>query len=199
MFFPWHLLITLVAVISVPLYLLYKVRITPQRKITYASILCLSIFMVIICVIRMAAGVLPGGTGDQVWIIFWTAIESTTAVVMVSLTAYPRLLKRARANRAAAAGNAFIPSPWVVVRAKRRLERSSDWFRTRVATRAAREEVDEDWVAGRENEAGGVRQPRPVLLQERRRSTGDVMLSSSSSAPPKESILLERWVTDRTV
>ena len=193
-------------VIFVPLYLLYRVRITPRRKIAYASLLCLSIFMVIICVIRVSAGELPNGTGDQVWIIFWTAVEATTAVIMFSLTALPRLIKKARRSRARAAAEAAGRGANVRVaplataarrRMERRLERSRDWFRSRTGTRANREEIEDGWAAEERGvEAKGPRPPGPVLLEWR--NGDDMTLSSTSSTPPKP-IELQRWNAGHTI
>lgn len=68
--------------------ILWNVRIPLRAKCGIAVALCLSIFMMIMAVVRMAFGELMPGLSDTVWIYFWWDLESSTAVFMVSATAF---------------------------------------------------------------------------------------------------------------
>jgi len=105
-------------VIAIPLTLLYPVRLPLDRKLALGSMLCLSFFMMIIAIIRTALAPLPDNQViDTSWLIFWEGIEATTAIIMVSLTAFRSLFgqermrsrereskKRARAKRESGKG-----------------------------------------------------------------------------------------------
>ena len=82
--------------ISIPLYLLYQVRITLARKLAAFFILGLSVFMIVISAIRLAFIQLPRDTSDAVWLHFWTNLEAAIAIMMVSLTAARSLFVQER-------------------------------------------------------------------------------------------------------
>ena len=67
------------------------VKIDLRRKFALATILCLSVFMIIIAIVRVAASVLPGGVTDTAWLFFWQTMEAAVAVITVSLTAFRSL------------------------------------------------------------------------------------------------------------
>ena len=84
-------------VLSVPVCILWRVRISVRQKIGLAFSLCLSCVMVIVTIVRIA-GMRPRGTGsvDIIWLVFWQQQECSIAVLMVSISAFRSL---------------FIPSP----------------------------------------------------------------------------------------
>lgn len=84
-------------VLSLPVSILWKVRISVRQKIGLACSLCLSCFMVIVTIVRIA-GMKPRGSGsvDIVWTAFWQQQECSIAVLMVSVSAFRSL---------------FVPSP----------------------------------------------------------------------------------------
>ena len=47
--------------------------------------------MIIIAIVRLALSTLPNGVTDVSWLFFWQGIEAATAIIMVSLTAFPGL------------------------------------------------------------------------------------------------------------
>ena len=72
--------------ISLPLALLYQVRLDFTRKLAIAAILCLSVAMIVIASIRLAFGFLQFELTDTVWLSFWQTMEAATGVTMVSIT-----------------------------------------------------------------------------------------------------------------
>lgn len=84
-------------VLSLPVIILWKVRISVRQKIGLAFSLCLSCVMVIVTIVRIA-GMRRKGSGsvDIVWLAFWQQQECSIAVLMVSVSAFRSL---------------FIPSP----------------------------------------------------------------------------------------
>lgn len=82
-------------VISIPIWLLSSVKLELKRKLALGTVLCLSIFMVIIAVIRYTLDSIPLKNGttipDTIWLFFWQSIESCVSIIMVSLTAFRSL------------------------------------------------------------------------------------------------------------
>ena len=79
-------------VLSLPVSILWKVRISVRQKIGLAFSLCLSCIMVIVTIVRIA-GIKPRGSGsvDIVWLVFWQQQECSIAVLMVSVSAFRSL------------------------------------------------------------------------------------------------------------
>ena len=67
------------------------VKIDLRRKFALAAVLCLSVLMIIIAIVRVAASSLPGGVTDTAWLFFWQTMEAAVAVITVSLTAIKSL------------------------------------------------------------------------------------------------------------
>jgi hypothetical protein len=80
-----------ILVISLPIILLSKVNISHKRKIILGIALCLSIFMIFICIIRVTTCKLSNGIIDSTWLGLWQCIETNTAILMVPLTAFRSL------------------------------------------------------------------------------------------------------------
>ena len=80
-------LILTLPVISIPVYLLWKVKIKLRQKLWMGTFLCLSAFMIVIAIVRLSGLRTQGTTLDLVWKRFWQQVEACVAVLMVSLTA----------------------------------------------------------------------------------------------------------------
>ena len=81
-------IVTDILVVSFPIALLWRVRITFRQKIGLAVSLCLSLVMVITAITRIAGIKLAGGNVDIVWLVFWQQQECSIAVIMVSVSAF---------------------------------------------------------------------------------------------------------------
>lgn len=68
--------------------ILWNVQIPIRAKLGIGSALCLSLFMIIVAIIRVALGKIGTGVTDTVWTYFTFILEACTAVFMVSLTAF---------------------------------------------------------------------------------------------------------------
>ena len=75
------------AVLAIPVALLWKVQIKPRQKLGLGFFLCLSISMIIVAAIRMS-GIHYHDTYDNTWIFMWQQVEACVAVMMISLTAF---------------------------------------------------------------------------------------------------------------
>lgn len=77
--------------ISIPVIILRKSSFDLRRKISIGAVLCLSLFMIAISLIRViSAGV--KGSEDQMWNSFWVQIEASVSVIAVCPTAFRSLL-----------------------------------------------------------------------------------------------------------
>lgn len=85
------LITDLLSVISIPILLLWSVRINLRRKFGLASLLCLSIFAIITNIIRASGHKLNNDLGDVIWIRFWLEMEACVAVTANSMTAFRSL------------------------------------------------------------------------------------------------------------
>ena len=83
--------LTDILVVSVPIALLWKVRITASQKIGLAGSLCLSLVMAIVAIVRISGIKLAGSAVDIVWLAFWQQQEASIAVIMVSVSAFRTL------------------------------------------------------------------------------------------------------------
>ena len=79
------------SVISIPVALIWKAQLNLQRKLIIGSLLSLSVFMIVIAIVRTALASLPNGVVDTSWLFFWQGIEAACAVIMVSLTSFRSL------------------------------------------------------------------------------------------------------------
>ncbi|MCJ1283213.1 hypothetical protein MMC26_002541 [Xylographa opegraphella] len=80
-------------VISIPVLLLWNVKVNIRRKIGLGCLLCLSIFAIITNIIRAAGHKLDNGQSDVVWILFWGEMEACIAVMANSMTAFRSLFR----------------------------------------------------------------------------------------------------------
>ncbi|MCJ1230794.1 hypothetical protein MMC12_007468 [Toensbergia leucococca] len=84
-------ILTDLLLISIPILLLWNVKINIRRKLGLASLLSLSIFAIITTIIRAAGHKLNNGQDDVTWILFWFEIEACVAVCANSMTAFRSL------------------------------------------------------------------------------------------------------------
>lgn len=77
-----------VLVLSFPIAILWRVRISARQKLGLGISLCLSAAMVIVAIIRIAGMSLADGTVDIIWLAFWQQQECSIAVLMVSMSAF---------------------------------------------------------------------------------------------------------------
>lgn len=74
-------------VLAIPIHLLWKVQIKMRQKLGLAAFLCLSIFMIIIAIIRIS-GFIYHNAFDEGWVYLWQQIEACVSVSTISLTAF---------------------------------------------------------------------------------------------------------------
>lgn len=80
--------------ISIPVFLLWRVRLSLRRKLALGGTLCLSIFMIVIVIIKVSTGTIADGQVDSPWVLYWLHVEAAVAVVVVSMTAFRVLFVR---------------------------------------------------------------------------------------------------------
>lgn len=100
-----------VLLVSIPIRLLWNLQMPLKKKVMLGSILSLSVFMVIIAIIRTTMAPLPNGVLDTSWIVFWQGMEAVVAVLMVSLTAFRGLFGDTVAKRSARKKGASAETP----------------------------------------------------------------------------------------
>ncbi len=83
--------LTTLPVITIPVALLWRVRLDVRRKMALGTTLCLSIFTIVTAIVRLSGGNSAGGQIDSSWVIFWLQIEAAVAVVVVSITTFRAL------------------------------------------------------------------------------------------------------------
>lgn len=88
-------------VLTIPIGLLWNVRIHTKQKVGIGVFLCLRVVMVVVAIIRTTGVHTSVGGLDLVWQIFWLQVEACTAVIMVSVTAFRSFLisKKPRSDR----------------------------------------------------------------------------------------------------
>ena len=77
----------IIAVVSIPIIILQRARIKLQQKFALGFFLCLSLFMVVIAIVRVSN--IKGVNGiDLRWELFWQYMEGSVAILMASITAF---------------------------------------------------------------------------------------------------------------
>ena len=71
--------------------LLWRVKISLRKKLALGSVLCLSVFAIIISIVKVAAADIINGQVDSIWGIFWVQAEACIAVMAVSFTIFRSL------------------------------------------------------------------------------------------------------------
>ncbi|KAL9624967.1 MAG: hypothetical protein Q9204_007835, partial [Flavoplaca sp. TL-2023a] len=77
--------------IAIPVALLWRVRISLRRKLILMFVLGLSIFTIILSIVRIGGAQYPASSIDSAWMVFWLQLEAAVAVIIVSITSYRSL------------------------------------------------------------------------------------------------------------
>ena len=85
-------------VISIPTLLLWNVKIKTQQKLGVGVFLSLSIFMIILAIIKASGLKTSADSFALVWEIFWQQVEAAVAVLMVSFTAFRSVFVSSASN-----------------------------------------------------------------------------------------------------
>ena len=75
-------------VITIPIRLLWNVRIKTRQKLGIGAFLCLSVVMIIVAIIKASGIRTSVDSFNLVWELFWQHVEACAAVLMVSFTAF---------------------------------------------------------------------------------------------------------------
>ncbi|KAL9099869.1 MAG: hypothetical protein Q9187_009437, partial [Circinaria calcarea] len=73
--------------ISIPVMLLWQSQLKLRQKLVLGATLSLSIFMIIITIIRGSIARVVNGAVDTTWQTFWLETEACVGIIMVSMTA----------------------------------------------------------------------------------------------------------------
>jgi len=92
-------ILTDLLIISIPISLLWGIQMIFRRKVAIIVVLSLSGVMIIIASIRVALAQLPGDITDTTWLCFWTNIEASVSIIMVSITAFRSLFGQEQKSR----------------------------------------------------------------------------------------------------
>ena len=87
---PCRVFLTCSIVISIPIIVLRKSSLDLHRKLSIAAVLCLSLLMIAIGLVRAISAALVG-TADQTWDTFWVQIEASVSVIAVCPMVYRSL------------------------------------------------------------------------------------------------------------
>lgn len=109
-------------IIAIPVHLLWAVRINPRQKLRLGLSLCLSIFMIMMAIVKMSGLRSTRGTFDMAWVMFWHYAEGCTAVLMVSLIAFRSLF----VSQSLSSPRPNILSSWASKLRLRRVRRDQD-------------------------------------------------------------------------
>ncbi|MCJ1310453.1 hypothetical protein MMC25_004117 [Agyrium rufum] len=81
-----------VFIISIPVVLLWRVRITMRQKLALGAVLCLSVFMIIVSIVKVASVYTHGAREiDLPWVQFWGEAEACVAIMVASISAFRSL------------------------------------------------------------------------------------------------------------
>ncbi|KAL8709811.1 MAG: hypothetical protein Q9225_007392 [Loekoesia sp. 1 TL-2023] len=88
-----------ILVMTIPVALLWRVRIDIRRKVALGTTLCLSTFTIVACIVKISGGNTINGQIDSSWVIFWLQVECAVAVMVVSITAFRALFVAERSQK----------------------------------------------------------------------------------------------------
>jgi len=94
--------------VSIPIRLLWSVKIKSSQKFILGLFLSLNLFMAITACVRVS-GLSFRGTFDNVWLFVWQQIEACVAVAMISLTAFRSAFIGSESSRVRKSG---AKKPW---------------------------------------------------------------------------------------
>lgn len=85
-------------IVSIPVCLLWNVKMPLRSKLALGCILSLSVLMVIIAIVRMAAAP-PSEVIEASWSVFWLHTEACVAVIVVSVSAFRAFFVAEKASK----------------------------------------------------------------------------------------------------
>ena len=77
----------IITVMIIPIRMLWNMQVKARQKLAIGTALCLSIAMIITCIVRLSCILTSKDIVDVSWEVFWQLAEACIAVLMVSLTA----------------------------------------------------------------------------------------------------------------
>lgn len=84
--------------ISIPIIVLRKATFDLGRKLSIAAVLCMSLLMIAIALVRgVSAAIL--GTEDQTWSTFWVQLETSVSIIAACPTAFRSLFLLNQSSR----------------------------------------------------------------------------------------------------
>lgn len=78
-------------VLIIPFVQLWRIQISLRKKFILGATLCLSIFMIIVAILRISILFIGTHGSNLIWMVFWQLVEASTAVIMVSFSAFRSL------------------------------------------------------------------------------------------------------------
>ena len=116
-------------IVSIPVCLLWSVRIQARQKFIIGIFLSLNLFIIIIAAIRVP-GLKFHGTFDVIWLLIWQHIQACVAVIMISLTAFRSVYVSSQASRAykELANKPWYSSTVAAIRRKRALHQKDEEY-----------------------------------------------------------------------
>lgn len=85
------------AVVSIPIIILRRARIKLRQKYALGFFLCLSLFMVVIAIVRVS-NIKGVSVVDLRWELFWQYMEGSIAILMASITAFRTIFLNPNTN-----------------------------------------------------------------------------------------------------
>ncbi|MCJ1285361.1 hypothetical protein MMC26_004701 [Xylographa opegraphella] len=80
-------ILTDLLLLSIPVSVLAQLQVSGYQKCVIGLVLCCSVFMIAIAILRGVATYIRG-TSDQVWTLFWINTQANVAIIMVCFTAW---------------------------------------------------------------------------------------------------------------
>ncbi len=116
-------------IVSIPVCLLWSVRIQARQKFIIGIFLSLNLFIIIIATIRVP-GLKFHGTFDIIWLLIWQHIQACVAVIMISLTAFRSVYVSSQTSRAhkELANKPWYSSTVAAIRRKRPLHQKDEEY-----------------------------------------------------------------------
>ena len=84
---------------TIPIALLWRVRIDIRRKFALGTTLCLSVFTIVASIIKVSGGKTVNNQIDSSWVVFWLQMEAAVAVMVVSVTTFRALFVAERSQK----------------------------------------------------------------------------------------------------
>lgn len=81
------------AILSIPIRMLWKVRMGIRRKLALGGIFCLVMITMAVAIVRFAV-VYGHAQPEESWLYFWNTVENTIAIIIACLASFRALFKR---------------------------------------------------------------------------------------------------------